>query len=128
MAERNDALALGALLGGVDTAAIGIGMALNTSDAIGSLAIVALIMFAIGGVLGIALGWLASALEHRTIRERRVLIWGLPLLATSLGFCAIGLAEFALISCVPTLAATHYLELRTRAGEPLAVALASNQR
>ena len=59
---------------------------------------------------------------------RVVVILGLPLLAIVVGFWMIGLAQFALVSCLPTLAAAHYLERRTRASASVPLALASKVR
>jgi hypothetical protein len=121
-------MAIGAVLGGLNSAAIGVGMALQTTDAIGSLVMVAVVMFTPGAGLGLLLGSVASALAGRSRAVRRVVILGLPLLAVVVGVSVIGLAQFALVACLPTLAAAHYLELRTRAGASVPVALASKVR
>ena len=101
-------MAIGAVLGGLNSAAIGVGMALQTTHSISSLVMVAVVMFTSGAGLGLLLGLLASALTDRSHTVRRVVILGLPLLAVVIGASAI--------------------ELRTRAGASVPVALASKVR
>jgi hypothetical protein len=121
-------MAIGAVLGGLNSSAISVGIASQTPVSVGSLVMVAVVMFTPGAGLGFLLGWLAKTLADRSRTLRRVVIFGLPLLAVVGSASAIGLTQFAFVACLPTLAAAHYLELRTRAGESIPIALASEVR
>lgn len=122
--------ALGILLGLLNCAVIGIGMAARGGEA-GIAVWVFMFGLVPAVILGAILGWIADVMKPLAIWVRRVvLIVPALLLVIGLGdFFA--LHEFIVVSCIPTLVATLLLERGTRLvvapPVPLAHARATNK-
>jgi hypothetical protein len=104
---------LGILLAMLNTAVIGVGMAINGGE-LGIAVWVFMFGLVPAVILGALLGWLAEVMQPLSIWVRRVvLIVPAVLLVVGLGdFFA--LRDFIVVSCIPTAVATLMLERGTR--------------
>jgi hypothetical protein len=122
---RTSPVALGAVLGFVNTLLIAIGMSAEEShDRIGAVLLITMIACLPAVLTGAILGAIASALTTSSVWLRRALLIPPALgLVGGLGLM-FGLTGFVPIACIPTLACGLYLERRTRGEAPLPLVVA----